>query len=36
VITREGLDAIGDVVETIADAEGLHAHAESVRVRRRG
>ena len=36
MITREGLSAIGDVVETIADAEGLHAHAESVRVRRRG
>ncbi|MCM2466377.1 histidinol dehydrogenase [Methanoculleus oceani] len=36
MITREGLEAIGDVVETIADAEGLHAHAESVRVRRRG
>ncbi len=36
VIPREGLDAIGDVGETIADAEGLHAHAESVRVRRRG
>jgi histidinol dehydrogenase len=36
VITREGLEAIGDVAETIADAEGLHAHAESVRVRRRG
>jgi len=36
VITREGLEAIGDAVETIADAEGLHAHAESVRVRRRG
>ena len=36
VITREGLEAIGDVVETIADAEGLHAHAESVRVRRKG
>ncbi|NLZ29154.1 MAG: histidinol dehydrogenase [Methanomicrobiales archaeon] len=35
MITREGLEAIGDVVETIADAEGLHAHAESVRVRRR-
>ncbi|WP_286879360.1 histidinol dehydrogenase [Methanoculleus sp. UBA413] len=35
VITQEGLSAIGDVVETIADAEGLHAHAESVRVRRR-
>ncbi|MDD4253387.1 MAG: histidinol dehydrogenase, partial [Methanoculleus horonobensis] len=24
VITREGLEAIGDVVETIADAEGFH------------
>ncbi len=36
MITREGLEAIGDVVETIADAEGLFAHAESVRVRRRG
>jgi len=36
MIAREGLEAIGDVVETIADAEGLHAHAESVRVRRRG
>lgn len=36
MITREGLEAIGDAVETIADAEGLHAHAESVRIRRRG
>ncbi len=35
MITREGLDCIGDVVETIAEAEGLHAHAESVRIRRR-
>jgi histidinol dehydrogenase len=35
IITRDGLDAIGDAVETIADAEGLHAHAESVRIRRR-
>ena len=35
MITKEGLEAIGDVVETIADAEGLCAHAESVRVRRR-
>lgn len=36
MISREGLEAIGDTVETIADAEGLHAHAESVRVRRSG
>ena len=35
MISREGLEMIGDTVETIADAEGLHAHAESVRVRRR-
>ncbi len=35
LISREGLETIGDTVETIADAEGLHAHAESVRVRRR-
>ncbi|MDD1718446.1 MAG: histidinol dehydrogenase [Methanoregulaceae archaeon] len=36
MITRDGLEAIGDIVETIAGAEGLHAHAESVRVRRKG
>lgn len=35
MITRRGLETIGDVVETIAEAEGLSAHAESVRVRRR-
>ncbi|WAC04696.1 MAG: histidinol dehydrogenase [Methanoregula sp.] len=35
MISRDGLEAIGDVVETIADAEGLSAHAESVRVRRK-
>jgi histidinol dehydrogenase len=35
MIAREGLETIGDTVETIADAEGLHAHAESVRIRRR-
>ena len=31
IIDREGLETIGDIVETIADAEGLHAHADSVR-----
>jgi histidinol dehydrogenase len=36
MLSRDGLDLIGDVVETIAGAEGLHAHAESVRVRRAG
>jgi histidinol dehydrogenase len=35
MISREGLEVIGDTVETLANAEGLHAHAESVRVRRR-
>ncbi len=35
MIDREGLEAIGDIVETIADAEGLTAHADSVRIRRR-
>ncbi len=34
MISRDGLEAIGDIVETIAGAEGLDAHAESVRVRR--
>ncbi len=32
-VTREGLQAIAPVVETLATAEGLKAHAESVRVR---
>jgi histidinol dehydrogenase len=34
IIDRDGLEAIGDIVETIANAEGLYAHAQSVRVRR--
>lgn len=34
VIKREGLESIGDTVETLAKAEGLPAHARSVRVRR--
>jgi histidinol dehydrogenase len=34
MIGREGLESIGDIVESIADAEGLSAHAQSVRVRR--
>ena len=33
MITKEGLMEINDMVEKIADAEGLHAHADSVRVR---
>ncbi|MDD5419678.1 MAG: histidinol dehydrogenase [Methanomicrobiaceae archaeon] len=35
IIDREGLEGIGDVVETLAEAGGLHAHARSVRIRRR-
>jgi histidinol dehydrogenase len=34
MIDRSGLEAIGDIVETIATAEGLHAHARSVKIRR--
>ncbi len=32
-VSREGLQRIGPVVETLAEAEGLKAHAESVRAR---
>lgn len=32
-LSREGLQQIAPAVVTLADAEGLHAHAESVRVR---
>jgi histidinol dehydrogenase len=35
IIDREGIELIGDAVETIANAEGLFSHAESVRVRRK-
>jgi histidinol dehydrogenase len=34
MISRKGLRSIGDIVETVATAEGLHAHARSVRIRR--
>jgi histidinol dehydrogenase len=34
-IGREGLESIGDIVEHLAEAEGLFAHAEAVRIRRR-
>jgi len=34
IIDRDGLEAIGDIVEIIAEAEGLYAHAQSVRIRR--
>ena len=32
-LTKEGLTAIAQTVETMAEAEGLKAHAEAVRVR---
>ncbi len=32
-LSREGLDHIGPAVVTLAEAEGLKAHAESIRVR---
>ena len=32
-LSRPGLRQIAPVVETLANAEGLHAHAESIRVR---
>jgi histidinol dehydrogenase len=35
IVDRDGLEAIGDLVETIAEAEGLFAHSNSVKVRRR-
>jgi len=34
IITREGLMKIGDLAQRLADAEGLSAHADSVRIRR--
>ena len=34
ILDKDGLETIGDIVETIAEAEGLHAHARSVKVRR--
>jgi histidinol dehydrogenase len=34
IVSRTGIENIGDIVETIATAEGLPAHARSVRIRR--
>jgi histidinol dehydrogenase len=34
IIDRQGLERLGDTVEGLATAEGLHAHARSVRIRR--
>ena len=34
ILERDGLESIADIVETIAEAEGLYAHAVSVKIRR--
>lgn len=34
IISKEGLENLSDIIEIIAEAEGLIAHAEAVRVRR--
>jgi histidinol dehydrogenase len=33
IITKDGLAALGPTIMTIAKAEGLHAHADSVMIR---
>ncbi|MCX9013382.1 MAG: histidinol dehydrogenase [Candidatus Methanoperedens sp.] len=35
VIGKEGLDGISDTIIALAEAEGLHAHANAVRVRKK-
>lgn len=34
MLTREGLEQIGDITEALATAEGLPAHARSIQIRR--
>lgn len=34
IIERDGLEVIGDTVEALSSAEGLHAHCKSVQLRR--
>src|SRR5208283_3693885 len=36
VLTKDGLESIGEIIETLATAEGLAAHAQSVSVRLQG
>ena len=36
MLSRDGLESIGDIIETLATAEGLPAHAHSVDVRLKG
>ena len=33
-LTQEGLQALAPTIVTMAEAEGLHAHAQAVRVRK--
>ncbi len=33
LLTRDGLESIGEIIETLATAEGLAAHAQSVNIR---
>lgn len=35
MIDRDGLEEIGDIVQCLAEAEGLMAHSESVKIRRK-
>jgi histidinol dehydrogenase len=35
-LTKDGLESIGEIIETLAAAEGLAAHAQSVSMRLRG
>ena len=32
-LTREGLESLSSTIVTMAEAEGLHAHAQAVNVR---
>jgi histidinol dehydrogenase len=36
ILTKDGLESIGEIIETLATAEGLAAHAHSVGVRLKG
>jgi histidinol dehydrogenase len=35
IISPQGIESIGDIVETIATAEGLYSHANSIKIRRK-
>jgi len=36
MVSREGLEQIGPLVESLAGSEGLHEHARSVEIRKKG